>query len=208
MIKVKICGITRVEDALLASKLGAWALGFIFVKTSPRYIQCEKVAQIVNSLPENVEKIGVFANSPVDEMQSIVKIANLTKIQLHGDETPDFCIILKEKTGLPIIKAIRIKDFNSLQNILQYKNSASAVLLDSYSSEELGGTGKSFDMNIAIEAKKFGMQIILAGGINSCNIKEAYLKVQPYAIDVSSGVERAKGIKDNIKLKDLFNLLG
>ena len=204
---IKICGITRLEDALLASELGAWAVGFIFVKTSARYIEPEKAAEIIKSLPENLEKTGVFANCPIEEIANIANMAKLTQIQLHGDETEEFCKILKEKVGVPLIKAVRIEDFKSLKIITQYQNSVSAILLDSYSSEELGGTGKSFNPEIALEAKKYGMPIILAGGINTNNLKQVYFKVKPYAVDVSSGVETSKGIKDHQKLNELFSVL-
>ena len=204
MIKVKICGITRLEDGLLASELGAWAIGFIFVKASPRYIEPEKAAEIIKFLPENVQKIGVFANNFVDEILNFVNESKITQIQLHGDETPEFCTTLQEKTGLPIIKAFRIKNSSSLQAINPYKDTVSSILLDSYSEKELGGTGKSFDSDIAIEAKHFGMPIILAGGVNPDNIKNLVIKTVPYGVDISSGVESSKGIKDHNKLKELF----
>ena len=205
MTKIKICGITTLEDALLVAELGAWAVGFIFVKSSPRYVEPEKAAEIIEALPENIEKIGVFVNPTIDEIQSIIHKVKLTKIQLHGNESKEFCTTLKNSTGLSIIKAIRVKEFDDLKIIQNYKETAVAILLDSYSPQEFGGTGKSFNWEIAVEAKKYGIPIILAGGVNQDNIKEAYSKLKPYAIDISSGVELKKGIKDHKKLKDLFN---
>ena len=206
LIKIKICGITRKEDTLLAAELGAWAVGFIFVKNTPRYISPEKVAEIIKELPQNLIKIGVFADESIEEIKSIAIQTGITKIQLHGEESPDFCENLAKLTGKEIIKAIKVKSDEDLQLITQYKDKVSFVLLDSYCENQLGGTGKTFDWEIAKKAKEYGIPIILAGGLNPDNIKQAYEAVKPYAFDISSGVEISKGVKDNEKLRKLFTL--
>lgn len=204
-MRIKICGITRKEDAMLAAELGAWAVGFIFVENTPRYISPEIASEIICKLPENLNKIGVFANMSAEGIKNIEK-TGITKIQLHGDETPEFCEKLKASSEKEIIKAFRIKNIQDLEIIKLYKEKISYILLDSFSENQLGGTGKSFDLEIAKKAKNFGIPVILAGGLNPDNIKQAYETVKPYALDVSSGVESVKGIKDSEKLRKLFNL--
>ncbi len=204
MIKIKICGITREEDAQYSIKLGAWALGFIFVKETPRYITNSNAKKIISTLPKNIEKIGVFADESIDSIEKTFHETGLTKIQLHGDESPEFCEKLSKTVDADIIKAFRIKDKKDLDLITNYKNKISFMLLDSYSSNSLGGTGKSFDWDIAIEAKKAKIPLIIAGGINTDNAKKAYSLVEPYALDISSGAEATKGIKDFDKLQKIF----
>lgn len=204
-IKIKICGINIKEDALLAEKLGAWAVGFIFVENTPRYITPKNAAEIINSLDENFVKIGVFANISIEKIQEISEQTGLTKIQLHGDESPDFCKKLADLTGKEIIKALRIRNEEDLQIIDSYRQSVSYILLDSFSEKHLGGTGKIFDWKIAQKAKEKDIPIILAGGLSPDNARQAYETVQPYALDISSGVEADKGIKDHKKLEKLFS---
>lgn len=203
-IKIKICGITRIEDALLAAELGAWAVGFIFVKNTPRYILPETAAEIIKHLPENLIKIGVFADVSLEEIKQTALKTGITKIQLHGNESPEFCKELADLTGKEIIKAIRIKNHKDLKLLPIYKDKVSFILLDSYSEKESGGTGKTFDWEIAKKAAEQEIPIILAGGINPDNAKQAYKTVQPYALDISSGVEECKGVKNPEKLKKLF----
>lgn len=207
-IKVKICGITRKEDAQLAFELGAWAVGFIFVENTPRYISAENAAEIIKTLPENIDKIGVFVDSSIEEIKNTVLRSGITKVQLHGSESPEFCEVLAKITGKEIIKAIRIKNEDDLQFMQEYKSKTDYILLDSYCENNLGGSGKTFDWNIAQKAKEQGIPIILAGGLNADNIKQAYESVKPYAFDISSGVESEKGIKDSEKLKKLFSFCG
>jgi phosphoribosylanthranilate isomerase len=197
--KIKICGITRFEDALCAKEMGAWAIGFIFYNGSKRYIDPQKAGEIASAVGENIEKVGVFVNCPKEDIVKISNTANLTMIQLHGDESPEFC----REFNLPVIKALRIKTEKDLECIKDYKNAAFAVLLDTYSPKEYGGTGKSFDLAILKNISFSETNIILAGGINPENIK-SYKALKPYAIDVSSGVESQKGIKDKEKIKQLF----
>ena len=202
MIKIKICGITKIEDALYAAELGAWAVGFIFVKNSPRYIEPVKASEIIKELPENIEKVGVFANLSYEEIKNTAITTGITAIQLHGDESAEFCSDLL-KLNIKIIKAIRIKDNTDLDMIKDYKEIISAILLDTYSDTEYGGTGKSFNWDIILNSKEHNLPLILAGGINLSNIDKA-TKLEPYAIDISSGVEKDKGIKDHQKMKNIF----
>jgi phosphoribosylanthranilate isomerase len=230
-IRIKICGITRKQDALLASELGAWAAGFIFVKNTPRYIMPEAATEIIQELTEGlenelshsekqssssglhsrfaIEKIGVFADASLEEIKNIAEKTGITKIQLHGQETPEYCKNLGNLTGKEIIKAIRIKSKDDLNILRDYKGKASFILLDSYSENKLGGTGKVFDWEIAKIATEQEIPIILAGGLNSDNIKQAYEIVKPYAFDISSGVEAdcEQRINDPEKLEKLFSVI-
>jgi phosphoribosylanthranilate isomerase len=195
MPKIKICGITNSDDALAAINYGADALGFVFYPESPRAIIPEEAKKIISSLPPFVTTIGVFVDNPKKELEGIVSYTGIDIIQLHGSEPPEYCDLSKK-----IIKAIGIKELSDLEPLNRYKN-ISAFLLDTYSKDVIGGTGQIFNWEIAVEAKKFG-RIILAGGLTPENIEEAVTLVQPYAVDVASGVEgRKKGIKDHKKLK-------
>lgn len=200
-MKVKICGITNLEDAIAGSELGADALGFIFVKSSPRYIPPEHAEHIIKELPPFITKVGVFADATKDEIREIVYHTHVNCLQLHGSETPEFA----KDFDIPVIKSFRVT--NGFNTSILSKYTVSAFLLDTFVKDQLGGTGKTFDWNIAIEAKKYG-RIILAGGLNEYNVLEAIKTVQPYAIDVNSGAESTPGKKDVEKLKRLFDIIG
>ncbi|MBI5025951.1 MAG: phosphoribosylanthranilate isomerase [Nitrospirae bacterium] len=194
MVKVKICGITNIEDALAAVKFGADALGFVFYKGSPRVITPDRAKDIISKLPPLVSTVGVFVNEDLREIKRIIQHAGLDTVQLHGDEPPEMCAISRR-----IIKAIRVKDLTDLEPLSRYK--VSAFLLDTYTPETLGGTGQIFNWDIAVEAKRFG-RIILAGGLTPQNVAEAIQWVRPYGIDVATGVEGAKKEKkDHAKMK-------
>jgi phosphoribosylanthranilate isomerase len=199
-MNVKICGITNLQDALDAVELGAYALGFIFVKSSPRYITPGSAKEIISKLPSTVKAIGVFANTPQNYILRIIKQVGINCIQLHGNELP------QELSGypVPIFKSFRVVNNFDVSILQQYP--ASAFLLDTFVEGALGGTGKTFDWKIAIAAKAYG-QIILAGGLTPDNIAEAVRIVKPYAVDINSGVESAPGKKDKHKLQKLFNNL-
>lgn len=194
MMKIKICGITNLDDALAAAEYGADALGFIFYKKSPRHIEPQRAAEIIGQLPPFVAPVGVFVNEREDKIREIVSQACLQAVQLHGDETPEFC----QRFGTRVIKAFQIKNKESLKHMSHYR--VSAYLLDSYKEGMRGGTGETFDWHLAVVAKTFG-RIILAGGLTPDNVTDAVKLVQPYGVDVSGGVEREKGIKDHGKLK-------
>jgi phosphoribosylanthranilate isomerase len=152
MTKVKICGITNLEDALLAAEFGADALGFNFYPKSPRYISPEKALEIVRQLPKKVLKVGVFVNESMEKISEIAEIAALNSIQLHGEESAEFARKLKAKTNLEIIKAFRVSPEFEPEEVLQYE--VDAVLLDAYSPKEHGGTGETFDWEIAKKVQK------------------------------------------------------
>ncbi len=199
-MKTKICGITNIDDALLASELGADALGFIFVKTSPRYINPSTAKNIILALPPFVTPVGVVADAMHDEILELIEETGVRCMQFHGNELPEQLT----EFPVPIYKSIRVNNEFNLQALLRYK--VSAFLLDTYIEGVLGGTGKTFDWEIAVKAKTYG-RIILAGGLTSENIAEAARKVQPYAVDVNSGVESAPGKKDKNKLEQLFKTI-
>lgn len=199
-MKVKICGITNAEDALNAVEIGADAIGFIFVKASPRYVAPESAYQIIQNLPPFVIKVGVFADATKDEITDIINYTGINCLQLHGNEAPDFI----RNFRMPVIKSFRVKTGFELSILGKYNTSA--FLLDTFAENQIGGTGKTFDWNIAIEAKKYG-KIILAGGLNENNIMEAIRTVQPYAVDINSGVEAEPGKKDKEKIRKLFRII-
>lgn len=193
MVRIKICGITSREDALLAAELGADALGFIFTN-SPRRVTPEEAGAIIDVLPPLVCKIGVFLDQQEEEVKLIADSCGLDGLQFHGRETPAYCKKFTQK----VIKAFRIRDVDDLKALSLYE--ADAFLLDSYHESLPGGTGKTFDWNLAVEAKRYG-KIILSGGLNPENVFSAVQQVGPYAVDVSSGVETSPGRKDPARLE-------
>jgi phosphoribosylanthranilate isomerase len=199
--KIKICGITNPEDAQLAVELGADALGFIFYPKSPRYIKVQDAANICNALPPFVAKVGVFVDELEYEIEKALRECLLTALQFHGDEPPGFC----QKFATKSIKAIRMSDENALSAAAEYD--VDALLLDTYTESERGGTGKRFDWSLAVKAKeRLAPPIILSGGVTPENVQEAICTVRPYAVDVTSGVEREPGKKDPEKLRRLIEL--
>ncbi|MCA1623509.1 MAG: phosphoribosylanthranilate isomerase [Acidobacteria bacterium] len=202
MTKVKICGITNLQDALLSVKFGADALGFNFYPKSSRYILPEKAREIINPLPKEVLKVGVFVNESLDKIIDTAETARLDAIQLHGEETPEFVREMKTKVNLEIIKAFRVSESFSPEEVLQYE--ADAALLDAYSPKEYGGTGETFDWEIAKKVQEIFPKMYLAGGLSIENIREAIEYVRPFAIDACSLIEREKGIKDSQKVRDFI----
>lgn len=198
MTKVKICGITNLEDALISAKFGADALGFNFYGKSPRYVAPEKAREIIEQLPEEILKVGVFVNEDLEKIVEVAKTAKLDALQLHGEETPEFASKLKQKTNLQIIKAFRVSPEFAPEDVLQYETDA--ILLDAYSPEEHGGTGETFDWEIAKKVREIFPKMYLAGGISQDNIARAILEVKPFAIDSCSCLEVEKGEKDKVKL--------
>lgn len=198
MTKVKICGITNLEDAELSVKFGADALGFNFYPKSPRYIAPEKAAEIIEKLPKDVLKVGVFVNETLENIVKTAAVAGLDAIQLHGEETPEFLNEVKAASGLEIIKAFRVAPDFKPEDVLKYN--ADAILLDAYSPKEHGGTGETFDWEIARKVQEIFPKMYLAGGISNSNVIDATRRIQPFAIDVCSGIEASKGTKDRVKL--------
>ena len=198
IVKIKICGITNFEDALNASRPGADALGFVFVENSPRYIKPHDAAHIINKLPPFINKVGLFVDPSKQEVEDAARIANFDLLQFHGDESEGFC----NQFNLPYIKAISVKtDVNLLEYSRKYA-SASALLLDAYSEEARGGTGKTFDWNLI--PKEGSIPLIVAGGLNNENIADLLRQVMPYAVDVSGGVEISKSQQDCKKMEDFI----
>ena len=198
MIKVKICGITNLEDALAAVDVGVDALGFNFYKKSPRYIEPERACEIIAQLPPLVLTVGVFVNEREEKIRETQALTGIQAIQLHGDESPEFC----QRFSGRVIKAFQVKDKESIKHLAHYH--VGAIMLDSYRDGVRGGTGVTFDWHLAVVAKTFG-RIILAGGLTPDNIAEAVKLVQPYAVDVAGGVEKEKGIKDHLKMRKFIS---
>jgi phosphoribosylanthranilate isomerase len=198
-MKIKICGITNLEDALLCESLGADALGFIFCKQSKRFVKPENAKEIVKQLSVFTLKVGVFVNTDSKTINDISKIAGLNLVQLHGDELPAQI----EEINLPVIKAFRVNQQFDFKVLEEYKNCY--YLLDTFSSTEFGGTGKTFNWDLIPQSIKGN--IILSGGINSSNIHNVYTGVSPYAVDVSSSLEEYPGKKNIEKVKEFFNNL-
>ena len=199
MIPTKICGITNLDDANVAVENGASAIGFIFYEKSPRTISINNAKSISKHLPKTIARVGVFVNHEKDLIRLAISEVPLDMIQLHGDETPDFC----NQFDVPILKALRIKNEASLSVMDQYD--VAVFLLDTFSNDQYGGTGETFDWSVL--NRKFKTPIILSGGLNPENILDAIDAVNPSAVDVNSGVESSPGKKDFNKLKLLFKNL-
>lgn len=195
MVKVKICGITCLEDALTAVESGADALGFVFYSASPRHVFPEQAAEIINNLPPFIQTIGLFVNENLDTVNTIADQCGLDVIQLHGEESPEYCSSVRRR----VIKAFRVKDVTILDALMRYH--VSGYLLDAWSPAAHGGTGETFNWEIAAEASRRGYRIVLAGGLTPENVADSIRHVQPYGVDVSSGVEVSPGRKDADKIK-------
>ena len=192
--RVKICGITNLADALAAVAAGADALGFNFYEGSPRHVLLKTAAEISKQLSPFVMRAGVFVNPDEDIVTRAIAKCNLSLLQFHGDETPEFCA----QFGLMSMKGFRIRDVESLKELPNYPTDA--YLLDAYSPEARGGTGEKFNWDLAVEAQKLGKPIFLAGGLTPENVADAVRKVRPFGVDVSSGVESRPGKKDHAKV--------
>jgi phosphoribosylanthranilate isomerase len=193
-VKVKVCGMTNLKDALVAVEEGADAVGFIFYKKSPRSVTMKLVREIILELPPFVDTVGVFVDETAEQINKIADNCNLDLIQLHGNESPTFCKRMRRR----VIKAFRVKDMQSVKKLSSYQ--VSGFLLDTFSESLQGGTGKVFDWNLALPAKKMG-PVIMAGGLTPNNVQQAIRQVRPYGVDVCSGVESQPGIKDHKKIR-------
>jgi phosphoribosylanthranilate isomerase len=198
-VKVKICGITNWTDARRAVEAGAEFLGFNFYRPSPRYIHPAAARRIVRRLPKRVAAVGVFVNAPEESMLAIARRVGIRYLQLHGDEPPELVARLKRK--IPVIKAIRMRDSFQPSELADFKQ-ATALLLDGFDKSRYGGTGKTFNWQLARRSN--GMRIFLAGGLGPENVAEAIQTARPYAVDVCSGVEARPGRKDPARLVALM----
>jgi len=197
IVKVKICGLTNYRDAAAAVDMGADLLGFNFYPGSPRFVKLEQAAQIINKLPAFIHVAGVFVNASLDQIKEAISECNLDWVQLHGDESPEFCESLLS-INVRTMKAIRVKDQEDIERAESFFTDA--VLLDAFDPEKYGGTGLTFDWNIIGHINK---RIFLAGGINPDNVAVA-IELGVYGIDVCSGIEARPGKKDHRKMKKLF----
>lgn len=199
-VRVKICGVKSLEEAEIALELGADALGFNFWPRSPRHIEPRAAGQITRRLPAFTSCVGVFVNEELDGIRRVIEASGIDAIQLHGDETPEFCGNLE---GIRLIKAMRVTDGFDPSELGRFP--VNAVLLDSDARSSYGGTGRTFDWTLAIEARRYA-RIILAGGLNADNVADAIKSVRPYAVDVCSGVEAEPGQKDLGKLRAFLSV--
>jgi len=196
MTFVKICGITNLADALVAVEYGADALGFNFYRPSPRYIRPELAREIIDEIPESILTVGVFVNEAPEDLKAIASEAKVSALQLHGDETPQYCSALD---GWYIIKALSVgADFHE-QKVSEYD--VDAILLDASHPKLRGGTGEVADWSVARRANRMGRRILLAGGLSPQNVGEAITNVNPYGVDACSGLEESPGKKDHERLK-------
>jgi phosphoribosylanthranilate isomerase len=206
-MRIKICGLTNLEQARAIADLGATAIGFICVSQSPRYVQPSQIKTIIEHLPAKVDRIGVFANASLEEISAAIAQTGITGVQLHGDETPEFCQQLKQRfPEIERLKALRIRTPDSLSQATAYFECVDTLLLDAYHPHRLGGTGKTLDWTV-LQQFNPPRPWLLAGGLTPDNILEALNQLHPSGIDLSSGVERSPGDKDLKKVAQLFEKL-
>jgi len=196
--RVKICGITRREDALTAAELGADAIGFVFYSSSPRFIDVTGAQTIAQCLPPFITKVGLFVNAVAGDVRETGNLVGLDLLQFHGDEDAEFC----RSFDLPYLKAIRMQDNADFSMLAHQYHDAAGILLDSYAADQAGGTGQVFDWG-KIPAG-LSRPVVLAGGLTPENVGSAIKQVKPYAVDVSSGVEQRPGIKDADKIAEFM----
>lgn len=205
--RIKICGLTRPEDVKIAVDEGADALGFVFYPKSPRYISPDSAQKLIKQVPPFITKVGLFVNVSSEEVATISKKTGISLLQFHGDETPKDCEQAAQLAGLPFIRAFRVKPNTTALDLIQFEKTYqqchqfSALLLDAYS-EAYGGQGKAF--NWSIVSKEIAHRVVLSGGLNAQNVTGAVCQISPFAVDISSGVERAKGIKDARKIREFI----
>ena len=194
-VTVKICGITNAEDAEVVVSAGANALGFIFYPRSPRAVTPSRASAICSRLPGHVARVGVFVNASPDEVNETAAMCGLSILQFHGDESPEYC----SQFGIMTMKAFRVRDRETITSLPRY--TTHAWLLDAYNPVQRGGSGETFDWQLAVAANQFGKLIFLAGGLTPENVVQAIRQVKPFGVDVSSGVETAPGRKDHTKVR-------
>jgi phosphoribosylanthranilate isomerase len=197
--RIKICGITRAEDALAAAHNGADAIGLVFYERSPRHVSIMQARQLAGALPPFVTVVGLFVNAEASFVREVLANVPLDLLQFHGDETPEYC----GQFDRPYLKAVRVKAGEDLLQCASDFRSAKGLLLDAHVEGIPGGTGTSFDWTLI--PKQLPLPVILSGGLDAVNVASAIKQVQPYAVDVSSGVEASKGIKDAARLAAFIN---
>ena len=197
--RVKICGITQLDDALAAIHYGADALGFVFYEKSPRFLNVQAAQAIFNNIPPFISKVALFVNADHNYVSEALDKLSIDVLQFHGDEDEAFCTSFNK----PYLKAIRMRDTTNLNNIADTYSSASGLLLDAFDSAQYGGTGQTFNWNLV--PKQCNLPIILAGGLNTQNVYAAVQNTGVYGVDVSSGVEKSKGAKDHLLIKQFMH---
>ncbi len=204
MVRIKVCGITNEADALKAAHCGAWALGFIFYKKSPRSVAPFKAKKIIEALPPFVTPVGVFVNQGQGAIRDIIDHTGIRVVQLHGDEDHHFCQRLR-RLNVKVIKVIRVGDNFNPKDLEPFK--VDAFLFDTFDKDVYGGTGKPFDWKLLKEVKSMNIPIILSGGLNNQNVIEPVNGLRPYAVDVNSSVEQEPGKKDGKKVKEFIDVV-
>jgi len=202
VVRSKICGITRIEDALIAAEAGADAIGLVFYAKSPRAVSIQQARDIVAALPAFVTTVGLFVNASREELNEVLAGVALDLLQFHGDETPAEC----ECYQRPYIKALRVKPGDDIAQLAAPYAKARGILLDTYVPGVPGGTGAAFDWSLV--PRDLPQPVILAGGLSAANVQAAIEQVRPYAVDVSGGVEASKGIKDAAKIRAFMRAVG
>ncbi|MEM6580169.1 MAG: phosphoribosylanthranilate isomerase [Pseudomonadota bacterium] len=197
--RIKICGLTRVEDALAAIAAGADALGLVFYAPSPRSVDAAQAAEIVAAIPPLVTTVGLFVNASESEIRQTLDAVRIDLMQFHGDESPAFC----DQFSCPWIKAVRVRQASDIASTCEQYQRARGILLDSWDKGARGGTGTTFDWNLA--QGQWSKPVLLAGGLDPDNVAEAVERVQPWAVDVSSGVEQSPGYKDSVKIANFVD---
>ncbi|OBQ40544.1 MAG: N-(5'-phosphoribosyl)anthranilate isomerase [Anabaena sp. CRKS33] len=207
-MRVKICGITQPQQSIAIASLGATALGFICVPDSPRYVTIAQIRTAITPIPQNIDKIGVFANTTISEISQVVTESGLTGVQLHGEETPEFCDQLRQSLPqLEIIKAFRVRSLEHLRTTGNYTDYVDTLLLDAYHPQQLGGTGQTLDWHKLNQEFSPTLPWFLAGGLTPDNILTALAQIKPNGIDLSSGVEHSPGHKNLDQVALLFERL-
>ena len=202
MVRTKVCGITNEIDALKAARVGAWAVGFIFYKKSPRFISPFKAKKIIDALPPFITPVGVFVNHNLGAMRDIINHCGLRVVQLHGDEDHHFCHRLK-RYNVKVIKVFRVGAGFDPKNVEPFK--VDAYMIDTKSEKEYGGTGKTFNWKVVGDIKSLNVPIIISGGLNNQNVIEVVNDFKPYAVEVNSSIEEAPGKKDGKKMKEFIS---
>jgi phosphoribosylanthranilate isomerase len=197
--RIKLCGITTVDDAQLAAEVGAWAVGMVFWPGSPRRCAVDDAAAIAASVRRRVELCGVFVNAPLDEVAAVSDAVGLTLVQLHGDEGPVFCAEVARRTGARVMKAMRVRSGEDLQALTAFRN-VDFHVVDAHVEGEWGGTGQTVDWSL-LAGRRSSVPLVLSGGLTPENVGEAIARVHPFAVDTASGTELLPGRKDPEKVR-------